>query len=89
MQQALKGQPLPRGAGFKAPENAHFALVNGVREAFQPGTEPAQDPLNGLASPYGPAPGAIPTEGAANLPTAMAAPPPPRPRSGDDLKGLF
>ena len=89
MQQALKGQPMPKGEGFKAPENAHFALVNGVREAFQPGTEPALDPLNGLASPYGPAPGAIPTEGAANLPTALAAPAPPRARGGDDLKGLF
>jgi hypothetical protein len=31
----------------------------------------------------------IPTEGEANLPTALAAPPPQPRRSGDDLKGLF
>ncbi|MGZ3364557.1 MAG: penicillin-binding protein 1A [Caulobacteraceae bacterium] len=86
MQQAMKGQPV---TDFRAPENAHFALVNGIREAFQPGTEPAQDPLNGLVSPYGDAPGAIPAEGAVNLPTALAAPQPPRPRGGDDLRGLF
>ena len=83
MQQAIKGVP---AGEFKAPDNAKFAYVNGVREAFQPGTEPRQDPLDGLASPYGPQPGAIPTEGAANLPTAMAQPPARRP---DALQGLF
>jgi hypothetical protein len=31
----------------------------------------------------------IPTEGAANLPTALAAPQPQPKRGGDDLKGLF
>jgi penicillin-binding protein 1A len=87
MQQVLKQQLQPKDE-FKAPLNAHFALVNGVREAFQPGTEPAQDPLGGLTSPYAPAPGAIPTEGAASLPTAMAAPPQPQ-RSGNALQGLF
>ena len=87
MQQALKGQPV--GDDFKAPADAHFALVNGIREAFQPGTEPAQDPFaGGLVAPLGLDPGAIPTEGAVNLPTALAAPPPP-PRRNDDLKGLF
>ena len=73
MQQVVKSG-LQAAGDFKAPENAHFAYVSGVREAFQPGTEPAQDPLNGLASPYGSTPGLIPTEGAANLPTALAAP---------------
>jgi penicillin-binding protein 1A len=86
MQQVVK-QNLQARNEFKAPENAHFALVNGVREAFQPGTEPALDPLNGLTSPYGAAPSAIPTEGAANLPTALPATP--APRRPDDLKGLF
>jgi penicillin-binding protein 1A len=86
MQQALKGVPV---TDFKAPDNAHFAYVNGVREAFQPGTEPRQDPLDGLASPYPPPTSLIPTEGAANLPTAMATPQPPPPRRADVLQGLF
>jgi penicillin-binding protein 1A len=88
MQQVVKGQLQPKD-DFKVPDTAHFALVNGIREAFQPGTEPAQDPLGGLVSPYGPTPGVIPTEGAANLPTALAAPQPQPKRGGDDLKGLF
>jgi penicillin-binding protein 1A len=88
MGQVLKAQLQPKD-DFKAPDNAHFAWVNGVREAFQPGTEPREDPLNGLASPYGPTPGVIPTEGAANLPTSLPAAPPPRPRNGNDLNGLF
>ena len=58
---------------FKAPDNARFALVNGIREAFQPGTEPKDDPLNGLLSPLPPATTLIPTEAPVNLPTAMAA----------------
>jgi penicillin-binding protein 1A len=86
MQQALKGAPV---TDFnKAPATARFALVNGIREAFQPGTEPKDDPLGGLVSPLAPAPDAIPAEGPVNLPTAMAAPQP-KPRGGDDLKGLF
>jgi penicillin-binding protein 1A len=88
MQQVVKAGLQPKD-DFKIPENAHFALVNGIREAFQPGTEPAEDPVNALLSPYGPQPGVIPTEGAANLPSELAAPPPPRPRGGDELKGLF
>jgi penicillin-binding protein 1A len=86
MQQATKGTPI--GPDFRVPDNARFALVNGIREAFQPGTEPAQDPLGGLTSPFPPPTSVIPTEGAATLPTAMAAPAP-RPKGGDDLKGLF
>jgi penicillin-binding protein 1A len=88
MQQVVKGGLQPKD-DFKIPENAHFALVNGIREAFQPGTEPAEDPLGGLASPYASDPNVIPTEGAANLPTALAAPAPPRTRNGDELKGLY
>jgi penicillin-binding protein 1A len=84
MQQALKGQPI--GPDFKAPDNAHFALVNGIREAFQPGTEPKDDPLNAL-SPLPPPTTLIPTEGAATLPAALAVPA--RQPGKDDLKGLF
>ena len=83
MQQATKGTPI--GPNFKVPDNVRFALVNGISEAFQPGTEPAQDPLT---SPFPPPTSVIPTETAVTLPTAMAAPTP-KPRGGDDLKGLF
>ena len=86
MQQAMKGVPVTEFN--KAPPTARFALVNGISEAFQPGTEPKEDPLGGLASPLPAAPDAIPTEGAVNLPTAMAAPQP-KPRGADELKGLF
>ena len=37
MQEAIKGMP---EADFKAPENAKYATVRGIREAFRPGTEP-------------------------------------------------
>jgi penicillin-binding protein 1A len=37
MREALKGQPKTE---FKAPKNAKFAMVRGIREAFRPGTEP-------------------------------------------------
>jgi penicillin-binding protein 1A len=86
MQQATKGTPI--GPTFKVPDNVRFALVNGISEAFQPGTEPAQDPVNSLLSPLPPPTNLIPTEGAATLPTAMAAPAP-KSKGGDDLKGLF
>jgi len=84
MQQATKGVP---PTDFRVPDNAHFALVNGIREAFQPGTEPAADPIDSLVAPL-PALPAIPTEGAVTLPTAQASPQP-KPRGGDELKGLF
>jgi penicillin-binding protein 1A len=86
MQQATKGQPI--GPDFRAPDNVRFALVNGIREAFQPGTEPVQDPVTQLLSPLVPPTNAIPTENAATLPTAMATPQP-KPKGGDELKGLF
>jgi penicillin-binding protein 1A len=87
MQQAQKVQPI--AGEFRAPDNARFAYVNGVREAFQPGTEPRQDLIDTAPPPA--VLGPIPTEGAANLPTAMAAPTPqaPRTNAGPDLKGLF
>lgn len=37
MQEAVKGVP---EADFQAPENAKYATVRGIREAFRPGTEP-------------------------------------------------
>ena len=75
MTQALKGVPI--GPDFKAPDTAHFAYVNGIREAFQPGTEP-KDPLDTLVSPY--TPNAVPAEGSPGLPTAANTPAPPATR---------
>jgi penicillin-binding protein 1A len=37
MQEANKGYPPD---DFKAPSNAKFAMIRGIREAFRPGTEP-------------------------------------------------
>ncbi|MCH1928178.1 hypothetical protein L6232_25630, partial [Shewanella sp. C31] len=37
MGEALKDAP---AEPFKAPANAKFAMVRGIREAFRPGTEP-------------------------------------------------
>ncbi|MBW8859676.1 MAG: penicillin-binding protein 1A, partial [Caulobacter sp.] len=37
MREVLKGQPKTE---FKAPPNAKYAMVRGIREAFRPGTEP-------------------------------------------------
>jgi penicillin-binding protein 1A len=50
MKTAIEGQPpLP----FVAPKNARFATVNGVREAFRPGSEPRQqDVLPSAPIPY-------------------------------------
>jgi penicillin-binding protein 1A len=86
MQTALKGTPVH---DFRVPKDAKFAMVNGIREAFQPGTEPKPKaaptagpiPLSTLETPGG-LPGEPPKTGA---PTA--APPPKRPPA--DLNGLY
>ncbi|HUO22463.1 MAG TPA: penicillin-binding protein 1A [Caulobacteraceae bacterium] len=90
MQQALKDQPVH---DFKAPANARFAYVGGVREAFQPGTEPRQD------VPLAPVDAAIPLPDQEEAPPPGAPAPPgrppgapalaPPPRPADDLKGLY
>jgi penicillin-binding protein 1A len=84
MQQALKD--LPAG-DFKVPGNAVFGYVHGVREAFQPGTEPKASPVDVLDAPFGPAPGQIPDEGPVALPPAAI--PPRSAQKGDALQGLF
>ncbi len=90
MRGALQGQAVH---DFKEPDTATFAYVNGIREAFQPGTEPKVDPMTIVSSPYAPSPTAIPVEGAVGLPSNLpsAPPPPARPqaRQSDELKGLF
>ena len=84
MQQALKGTPV---RDFKVPLTAKFAMVNGIREAFQPGTEPHGDvtaPVDQITQvPSEAPPPPIPGE---HTPTITAAPPP---RPVDDLKGLY
>jgi len=95
MKEALKGYP---ESDFKAPKNAKFALVRGIREAFRPGTEPrvAAAPVGGGAGvPSGPQPySRVWQDGVTGAPSAGAAvaPPPPqtqRPRPQDDAAGLY
>jgi penicillin-binding protein 1A len=91
MTNALKDKP---AEDFPAPANAKYAMVNGIREAFRPGTEPQgyAGPL-GAAGSAGPVPydklGATPgAPGAAVVaPTAPAAAPPPKKK--DDLSDLY
>jgi penicillin-binding protein 1A len=85
MQQALKDTPVH---AFKVPADAKFAMVNGVREAFQPGTEPHEDvalPEPIVQSPDEAAPPGPPIP--VRAPGPALAPPPPRP--ADDLHGLY
>ncbi len=85
MQQALKDQPV---RDFKVPANAKFAMVNGIREAFQPGTEPHVDTSVTVDQLLAPSDEAPPPPGAPIRPGApIVAAPPPRPV--DDMKGLF
>jgi penicillin-binding protein 1A len=83
MQQVLKDTPVH---DFKAPKDAKFGMVGGVREAFKPGSEPKPRP-----DAAGPAPAAVggPKPGGPPVPGALpaAAPPPKKPPS--DLNGLY
>ena len=89
MTNALKDQPAEE---FRAPANAKYAMVNGIREAFRPGTEPSgvAVPL-GAAGPGGPAPydklGAVPAGAVPLVPVAPTAAPPPKKK--DDLSDLY
>ena len=78
MQEATKGLP---PTPFREPENAKWAVVNGIREAFRPGDQPSETTMP--ADVLG-APGAQPAE----TPGA-APPPPPPPRIPEDLSGLY
>jgi len=95
MKTVLKDTPV---RDFKPPPEARFAMVNGIREAFRPGSEPRV-----AAMPEGPksyldawgatngAPGAPAAPGAPGAPVAPApaATPPPAAPSPKDLQGLF
>lgn len=89
MGEALKDAP---AEPFKAPANAKFAMVRGIREAFRPGTEPQVAVAPTEAVPGGPQPySQVWQNGLTGAPNAGAAvaPPPPPPKKQDDLSDLF
>jgi penicillin-binding protein 1A len=89
MGEALKDAP---AEPFKAPANAKFAMVRGIREAFRPGTEPQVAVAPTEAVPGGPQPyNQVWQNGLTGAPNAGAAvaPPPPPPKKQDDLSDLF
>jgi penicillin-binding protein 1A len=86
MKEAIKGSPPEE---FKAPANAKFAMVRGIREAFRPGTEPKL-----VVQTYVPGARTGPQPYAPGLPGSQAplAPAPNAPAAGkksDDLNGLY
>jgi penicillin-binding protein 1A len=86
MQNALKDTPV---RDFLPPPDAKYAIVNGNREVFRPGTEPTRPQP---AVPGGPPAAAITpnngAEGPANGPAAAGAPPAPK-KAPPDLNGLY
>ena len=95
MQTALKERP---ARPFVRPKNAIFRTVNGIEEAFRPGTERQAPP----PAPTGPAQPAGPQnyyevirreqEAASGAPVAApttTAPPPPKKAPAEDLSGLY
>jgi len=87
MQTALKDTPVH---DFKVPKDAKIIMVNGIPEAFRPGTEPkprapnanAEGGLPVVLGPGGVAPGVL-------NPAAAAPPPPPAKKPPADLNGLY
>ncbi|MGA0607017.1 penicillin-binding protein 1A [Phenylobacterium sp. VNQ135] len=90
MEEALKDTP---AIPFKAPSNAKYVTVRGIREAFRPGTEPqvAQAPVGAAGGlPRGPQPyNKVWQDGLTGAPNAGAAVAPPPPKKQDDLSDLF
>jgi penicillin-binding protein 1A len=87
MQTVLDGTPVH---DFAAPQDVRWAMVNGMREAFRPGTEPkplAPNPLNGVPGEALPAGGEAPTPGFG--PAPAGAPPAPPKKPPADLNGLY
>ncbi|OYU71667.1 MAG: penicillin-binding protein [Alphaproteobacteria bacterium PA2] len=83
MKEATKGLPK---TDFKAPRNAKFIMVHGIREAFRPGTEPkvAETPLGSM-----PGDGPKPYLSLPGSETGTTAPPPPPPKKADEMNGLY
>ena len=95
MQTALKERP---ARPFVRPKNAIFRTVNGIEEAFRPGTERQAPPPRptGPARPVGPQNyyDVIRREqeaatGAPAASPAPSAPPPPKKAPAEDLSGLY
>lgn len=82
MQTALRGTT---SRDFEPPANAKFVLVNGIREAFRPGTEPRPRLTPTGPIPYGEAWG----KGDPATATPAAPPPPKAQKVPDDLSGLY
>ncbi|MFN4287142.1 MAG: penicillin-binding protein 1A [Brevundimonas sp.] len=83
-------RPLPR------PANAEFRMVNGIEEAFRPGTVPVREERP--ETPSGPIPyldvlrqerEALERQQGQAPPPQSAPPPPPRKDTSEDLRGLF
>ncbi|HPB76992.1 MAG TPA: penicillin-binding transpeptidase domain-containing protein, partial [Chromatiaceae bacterium] len=68
---------------FKAPKDAKFAMVRGIREAFRPGTEPKVADISLI--PQGPIPYSQTLPGA----PAPTAPAPAPAKKQDDMSGLY
>lgn len=89
MREALAGAPVH---DFKPPKEAKFGYVNGIREAFRPGTEPREpEPMTQGPRPYNEVFGQLPVIGqppAPGQPPPAAAPPPPK-QPPADLQGLY
>ena len=89
---ALKDKPAEE---FKAPTEAKFAMIRGIREAFRPGTEPTglSAPLGQAGVPSGPQPySTVFQNGITGAPSAAAAVAPPAApvaKKKDDLSDLF
>ena len=95
MQTALKERP---ARPFVRPKNAIFRTVNGIEEAFRPGTERQAPPPRptGPAQPVGPQNYyeviRREQEAASGAPAsspAPTAPPPPKKAPAEDLSGLY
>jgi penicillin-binding protein 1A len=91
IEDALEGTPV---RDFQAPPEAKFALVNGIREAFRPGTMPQADQILSTAIYESRPTDPIDLDGF-DLPGQIQPPaPPPQPRLPpqeipDDFQGLF
>ena len=89
---ALKDKPAEE---FKAPTEAKFAMIRGIREAFRPGTEPTSlsAPLGAAGVPSGPQPYSTVFQngitGAPSAAAAVAPPAAPAAKKKDDLSDLF
>ena len=92
MREAMEGRPILE---FARPTNAVWRTINGIEEAFRPGTEivqrdeapaerPTYAPLDGV--PYNPGPRVPPDERPVEPPPVA---PPPRNDPPEDLSGLY